>query len=91
MQLACTYSEEIETIDCATAVLVTERLRETALFDALRGRDWASTVDLIGDAAGPGLIADAVYSGHAAARNFERANDDIEADWARREIVSLVE
>ena len=49
------------------------------------------TLELIGDAAGPALIADAVYTGHMAARNFERSAAEVEKDWFRREIVSLTD
>ncbi|MCI2399637.1 FAD-dependent oxidoreductase [Aliiroseovarius subalbicans] len=88
MQVACTFTGRTQDIACSSAVLVTERLRETALFDALQGRD-LTTLELIGDAAGPALIADAVYAGHMAARNFERAADAVDRDWFRREIIDL--
>ncbi|NVO56238.1 FAD-dependent oxidoreductase [Rhodobacteraceae bacterium B1Z28] len=90
MQIACCFTENIREIGCRSAVLVTERLRETALYDALQDQG-LTTRELIGDAAGPALIADAVYAGHMAARNFERAQADINQDWFRREIISLAE
>ena len=90
MQIACGYTGRRREITCDAAVLVTERLRETALYDALQGRG-LTTLELIGDAAGPALIADAVYAGHMAARNFERPKADVEQEWFRREIVSLSE
>ena len=90
MQIACGYTGRRREIACDAAVLVTERLRETALYDALQGRG-LTTLELIGDAAGPALIADAVYAGHMAARNFERPKADVEQEWFRREIVSLSE
>ncbi|MCX8954870.1 NADH:flavin oxidoreductase, partial [Ruegeria sp. NA] len=71
-------------------VLVTERQRETALFDSLKGNG-LKTLDLIGDAASPGLIADAVFAGHRAARDFERPKADADKDWFRREIIDLAE
>ena len=49
-------------IEIASSVLVTERHRQTSLYDALRQNEGLKTLELIGDAAGPGLIADAVYS-----------------------------
>lgn len=89
MRLACAYSGREDEIEIAASVLVTERLRRTSLFDALRETGGLTTLELIGDAAGPGLIADAVYSGHMAARNFERSPGDTDAEWFRRELVSL--
>ena len=87
-RLACAYTGRESTVTCAASVLVTERRRETALFDALQGRG-LETLSLIGDAAAPGLIVDAVFSGHQAARNLGRA--DAETDWFRREIIDLKE
>ena len=72
-------------------VLVTERVRETALYDALLAMpdNGLTTLELIGDAANPGLIADAVYGGHMAARNFERDPDEVAQQFFRREMTSL--
>ncbi len=90
VQIACGFTNRTQDIPCTSAVLVTERARETSLYDALRDKG-LNTLELIGDAAGPALIADAVYAGHMAARNFERSETDIEREWYRREIVSLTE
>ncbi|WP_170545545.1 FAD-dependent oxidoreductase [Ruegeria arenilitoris] len=89
--LRCVYTERERPIECSSVVLVTQRARETALYDELRGLADSplSKLELIGDAANPGLIADAVYSGHMAARNFERDAGDIDREFFRREIVSL--
>ncbi|MCP5075915.1 MAG: FAD-dependent oxidoreductase [Rhodobacteraceae bacterium] len=89
MRASCAYTGREEEIACDSAVLVTERRRETVLFDTLRDTGNLKTLELIGDAASPGLIADAVYSGHMAARNFERDPQDTNAEWFRREIISL--
>ena len=88
--LKCIYTGQSREISCASSLLVTERLRETRLYDGLRDKG-LNHLELIGDAAGPGLIADAVYAGHMAARNFERAKADVDQDWFRRELVSLAE
>ena len=71
--------------------MVTARQRDTALFDELKANhaDSFTTLELIGDAASPGLIADAVFAGHLAARNFERDPAAADADWFRRELISL--
>ncbi|MCP4391867.1 MAG: hypothetical protein GY802_26470, partial [Gammaproteobacteria bacterium] len=47
------------------------------------------TLEVIGDGLAPGLIADAVYSGHLAARNFEADPQEIAAAIYRREMPSL--
>ena len=86
----CIYTGRRSRMDCATLVLVTERARETALYDTLAGTG-LNTLRLIGDAAMPGLIADAVYSGHMAARHFEMAEEAAEAELFRREIPALSE
>ena len=49
------------------------------------------SVNAIGDCYSPGLIADAVYSGHLAARSFERDPEAIKRDMFRREIPAIVE
>ena len=41
------------------------------------------------DAAALGLIADAVFDGHLAARNFERDDSEVEKEFYIREIISL--
>lgn len=87
---ACAYSGRATRIDATSTVLVTERQRNTELYDQLQGSGLA-TVELIGDAASPGLIADAVFAGHRVARDFERPKDEAEQDWFRREITDLRE
>jgi dimethylamine/trimethylamine dehydrogenase len=74
--LECFYGGVPNIIACGSVVMVTERRRETALYDELcamrdRGDIALETLELIGDAAQPGLIADATYAGHMAARLFQ--------------------
>ena len=90
MQLRCIYSGRIREVPAAASVLATERARNTALHAALlvSGHRF-NHLELIGDAALPGLIADAVWMGHKAARDFERDPAEIERDWFRREPVDL--
>lgn len=88
--LTCMFSGRETEIVCSSVVLITERTRETALYDALKPLE-LKTLELIGDAAQPGLIVDAVFSGHRAARNFERPKNEAEKDWFRREIIDLEE
>ncbi|WP_171239036.1 FAD-dependent oxidoreductase [Ruegeria sp. HKCCA5763] len=89
--LQCVYTGRENSIECSSVVLVTQRMRETTLYDELCGLTASplKTLELIGDAANPGLIADAVYSGHMAAQNFERNADDIDREFFRREVISL--
>ncbi len=90
-ELRCVYTEATHHIDCACLLTVTERTRHNHLFEELRSmeRSGLETLELIGDAATPGLIADAVYGGHMAARNFEADPDEVARQFFRREIVSL--
>ncbi|MFW8635125.1 FAD-dependent oxidoreductase [Cribrihabitans pelagius] len=91
--LACAYTGRTRQMGCASLLTVTARGRDTALFDALRAEypRRFTTLELIGDAAAPGLIADAVYAGHMAARNFQRDPAAAEAEWFRREMISLTD
>lgn len=88
-RLACTYGGSGENVPCGLAVLVTERARNTSLFDALKKDGTLSHLELIGDAASPGLIVDAVFDGHRAARGFEGDEAEQDAAYFRRELVSL--
>ena len=47
------------------------------------------TLQVIGDALAPGLIADAVFSGHLTARDFQRDPDEVERELYLREIPAL--
>ena len=86
--LKCMFTGRGTEIKCGATVLVTERHRRTELYNDLKPLNLKS-LELIGDAAQPGLIVDAVFSGHRAARNFERPADDADKDWFRREIIDL--
>ena len=95
-EIACVYTSQTRLIDCNTVIPVTERRRNTELYDALRtaldsGETGIRHLEIIGDAANPGLIVDATYAGHMAARSFERNSEDIEKDWFRREMPSLTD
>ena len=59
---------------CDAAVLVTDRLPNDSLYQALRpslADQTLSSLRVIGDAAAPHIIERAVFSGHLAAREFE--------------------
>jgi dimethylamine/trimethylamine dehydrogenase len=94
--LSCVFTQMQETIACDNLILITERRRNTNLFDQLNEHlkqanngDATLRTHLIGDAEAPGLIADAVYSGHKIARQIDMKADEIEALLYRREIPSL--
>ena len=95
VETACVFTGATQRIACATLVLVTERLPELSLADALhetlemRSDGNAPSVELIGDALAPGFIADAVFSGHLVARNFQRDPQEIEQELFQREMPSL--
>ncbi len=92
-EIACTFTGTRQQQACDAVVLVTERQRVSQLYDDLRQSGDNSlklaTLELIGDASAPGLIVDAVYSGHMAARNFEKDKTEIESALFRREITAL--
>lgn len=91
VQFECAYSGQLSTYETECLIPVTERIRDTALYDGLRAQETPlETLKLIGDAAAPGLIADAVYSGHLAAREFEEPPEMIEAALFRRELIRLI-
>jgi dimethylamine/trimethylamine dehydrogenase len=95
IETACVFSGRKNRIPCESLVLVTERDSENTVATALatlRGDapgKIIETLEIIGDALAPGLIADAVYSGHLAARNFEADSQEITAAIYQREMPSL--
>ena len=95
VEMNCTYTGQPRQIPCATLILVTERLPEARLAEGLQASIAAQpdgplrSVQTIGDALAPGLIADAVFSGHLAARNFQRDPLAVERDLFVRDMPSL--
>jgi dimethylamine/trimethylamine dehydrogenase len=89
VELLNVFTGQATTVECGSIVPVTERRRETGLFDALGTLGGLQHLNMIGDAASPGMIADAVWSGHKAAREFEEDPAKISAHDFRREIVAL--
>jgi dimethylamine/trimethylamine dehydrogenase len=94
-ELTCAYTGQARKILCATLILVTERLPEAGLAEGLQGSlatqpgHTLRSVQTIGDALAPGLIADAVFAGHLAARDFQRDPAEIEQDLFMRELPAL--
>ena len=77
--LACVVSgQEIE-LDIDAVVLVTDRLSNDALYSNLepaQQKGKLASLRVIGDAEAPGIIAQAVFSGHLAAREFDEDPSD---------------
>ncbi|MDB4822748.1 FAD-dependent oxidoreductase [Candidatus Pseudothioglobus singularis] len=94
--LECVFTGAITELSCKSVVMVTERIANTSLYDQLNEQKVsnkphliAQNIRLIGDAEAPGLIADAVFSGHLAAQDFEATETDIEKALFMREMPSL--
>ena len=92
--LSCAFTGQESNLPCGAVLLVTERQRHSALFDQLSalqetGEAAFETLELMGDAYAPGLIADAVFSGHLAAQNFDKDQSDRDAEFFRREYIDL--
>lgn len=95
LELTCVYSGNTQIIKCDSLVVVTERLPNASLANELNAEPeklreaGIETLEVIGDSLSPGLIVDAVYAGHLAARSLERDPADIDKDLFRREIPRL--
>ena len=95
LEMRCIYTNEATELACKTLILVTERLPNITLYQQLAQQASIdseapkSHLELIGDALAPGLIADAVFSGHLAAENFEASKKEIERAMFMREMPKL--
>ncbi|WP_397541919.1 oxidoreductase [Roseovarius salis] len=83
--LSCIYTGTTTTVPCGTAVMVTMRRPDDALYNAIEASGDCTAVR-IGDALAPGTIAAAVYAGHRFAREL---GDRQEAIPFRRELTEL--
>ncbi|MCP4379333.1 MAG: FAD-dependent oxidoreductase, partial [bacterium] len=87
IETACVFSGRKNYLPCQNLVLVPERISENTVAAALEApENIIKTLEIIGDSLAPGLIADAVFSGHLAARNFEADPQEIAAAIYRREM-----
>ncbi|MDO7585448.1 MAG: FAD-dependent oxidoreductase, partial [Oceanospirillaceae bacterium] len=94
VELKCHYGGEDQWLACASLVLVTERESASLLYEQLQQLqedNGASSpmpipmsVTLIGDALAPGLIADAVFSGHQGAQEFEADPERVQQGLFKR-------
>ena len=72
--LACSVSGQMTEIDTDAVVLVTDRFPKDELYQALKPfykKGKLDSLRVIGDAEAPNIIAQAIFSGHLAAREFE--------------------
>ncbi|MCX8508850.1 MAG: hypothetical protein ORN49_08240, partial [Rhodobacteraceae bacterium] len=67
--LDCAYSGRRSEIACGSLIPVTSREPQDQLWGSLQGRGLA-TLERLGDARAPGMIAHAVYDGHRAGRSL---------------------
>jgi dimethylamine/trimethylamine dehydrogenase len=66
----------LQELSCDGVILVVDRLPDDELYRALKpevGRSTLRSLRIIGDAEAPGIIAQAIYSGHLAAREFDQS------------------
>ena len=95
LEMECIYTAEKSELEFQALLLVTERKPVNEIILQLQSdpqrliEAGIKTVNAIGDCYSPGLIADAVYSGHLAARSFDRTAADVEKDLYRREMPSI--
>ncbi len=74
--LACKVSAKTTELSCDAVVLVTDRLPDDQLYRELKPKlagPKLRSLRVIGDAEAPNIIAQAVYAGHLAAREFDEA------------------
>ena len=96
LETRCIYTNEVTEVACKTLILVTERQPNNTLYQqlieqeaSLEDSSTGRYIEAIGDAMSPGLIADAIFSGHLAAENFETPDIEIERAMYMREMPSL--
>jgi dimethylamine/trimethylamine dehydrogenase len=92
--LSCAFTARTRQIDCDATVLVTCRLPNEDLWQALKAREdeWQAAgikkIERIGDANAPAPIAWATYAGHRFARDLDVTRDEDELPF-RREVTEL--
>lgn len=89
LELQNVYGGEPFEVACTEFIPVTARTPDLELKRELDKLAPDLPVEVIGDALMPGLIADATFSGHLAARSFEANEEEIETGKFMREMPSL--
>ena len=93
-QLTCVFSGQNQLVNCDYVIPLTRKLPVAELYDALmaQSENWASvglkTVEKVGDANAPSLIAAAVYSGYRAAIELGQTLDDAQI-YGKKELPGL--
>ncbi len=85
-----TVSGADQEIICDSVVLVTDRIPNDVLYDELKPaftNNRLASLNIIGDAEAPHIIAQAIYSGHLMARQFN--SPPVEGTPFRREFVAI--
>ena len=77
VRLACTVSDAESVVDVDAVVLVTDRISHDQLYLELKASRKLHTLNVIGDAEAPGIIADAVFSGYKLAVGFEGEAENV--------------
>jgi len=81
VEITSVHGEPPETLSATTVVLVTMRAADNALMRELQAQRDASalpglrSLSVVGDAHAPGLLAEAIFTGHAAARGLDAPDD----------------
>lgn len=92
----CVYTQQTTALSAEAVVLVSSRIGQTALWDALKQREaeWGDyairSIKLFGDAQAPAPIAWATYAGHRYARELD-GKDIGDALPFRREVTQLMQ
>ncbi len=74
--LSCGLSNAVTEVACDAVILLTDRLPNDTLYQALKPKlieQKLKSLRVIGDADAPNIIAQAVFAGHLAAREFDEA------------------
>jgi dimethylamine/trimethylamine dehydrogenase len=77
LEMSCVYTDRRSALPCDALVLVTQREPDIALYLAPDAESGVlRSLRRVGDCLVPGIIAQAVWDGHRAAREFESDTDD---------------
>lgn len=76
VKVECVYSQSVKQFASDALLLVTSRLPNRSLYDALQSYSHLETLKLVGDCHAPSTVAAAVYSGHLVAREMLSDEDE---------------